>query len=383
MTRAGAESRRGPDARFGRLLVRWFLAHQRPLPWRRNPTPYRVWVSEVLLQQTRVAQAIPYFGRFLQRFPTLRSAARASEQDVLKVWEGAGYYARARNLHAAAVEIVRRFQGRLPESPEILQTLPGFGAYLASAVASIAYGRPVPAVDGNVLRVASRLTLERGDVRQPSVRRRLTRRAGAWMPKAAAGSYNQAMMELGETICLPRRPRCPECPVSRFCRARQELPDPGQLPHHGIRRNVPVVDAAVGAIEFRGRWLVQRRPREGLLGGLWEFPGGKIRSGEKPEAALRREIREETGLELTSVAPISVVAHSYSHFRVRLHLFLCRAAHAGNLRTRAARRWVSPQEFRLLPRPAATVRMARLLPSPLLRGRASRGSRSRPGRRPA
>jgi A/G-specific adenine glycosylase len=369
----GLPALEGIDPRVRALLV-WFPGHRRPLPWRQRPTPYRIWVAEVLLQQTRVAQAIPYFQRFIRRFPSLRALAKASEEQVLKAWEGAGYYARARHLHQAARHLVERHGGELPHRAAELRQLPGVGPYIAAAVASLAFREPDVALDANGLRVLSRWTLERGDPRRAPVRDRLHRWARDRRPPTRSGEFNEALMELGETVCLPAQPRCGECPIAPYCRARQELPDPGVLPARRPARAKPLVVAAVVAVTRRGRWLVLRRPSTGLLGGLWEFPGGKLRAGERPVAAARRELREETGLNAGALEELGLFRHEYSHFRVALHLFRSRSPR-GKLRARGRRhRWVGWAALRRLPLPRATLKLLPSLREPSALDRVSRGS---------
>jgi A/G-specific adenine glycosylase len=353
---AGPSARPRVDPRI-RALLHWFAGHRRPLPWRQRPTPYRTWVAEVLLQQTRVVQAAPYFERFVERFPSVGALARASEDEVLKVWEGAGYYARARNLHRAARRLVEERRGQIPRRSAELQQLPGVGPYIAAAVASLAFDEPDVALDANGLRVLARWTLERGDPRRTVVRRRLHRWALDHRPVARSGRFNEALMELGETVCLPVHPRCGACPIASFCRARQELPDPGSLPVRRPTRRKPLVIGAVVAVNRSGRWLVQRRPSTGLLGGLWEFPGGKLRPGERPDSAARRELREETGLVAGPLEALGLFRHEYSHFRVALHLFRAPSPR-GKLRVRGRRhRWVGWAALRRLPLPRATLKM--------------------------
>lgn len=348
---------------LGAALLAWFDTHRRPLPWRTDRDPYRVWVAEVLLQQTRVAQAIPYFERFVARFPTLNDLARAPEEAVLKAWEGAGYYARARHLHAAACVLVRERGGRWPRTSAEWRQLPGVGPYIAAAVASLAFGSDDLALEANGWRVGARLGLVEVDVRSSAAQRSIRELLERVAPRGKRGPFNEALMELGETVCLPVAPRCPECPWAGSCRARRELPDPGALPRRRPHRRPPTVEAAVVAVHRRGRWLVQRRPPRGLLGGLWELPGGKLEPGETAEAAARRELAEETGLRpVGAVQPIGVVHHTYSHFRIRLHVFRVDRV-AGRLRSDPAvpRRWVTDAEFARLPRPKATEKvMARL-----------------------
>jgi A/G-specific adenine glycosylase len=363
-----------PTAVTGALLE-WYRTHRRPLPWRRDHDPYRLWVAEVLLQQTHVAQAAPYFERFVARFPTLDALARADLSEVLKVWQGAGYYARARNLHAAARVVQGSFAGALPSTVPELESLPGVGSYIARALASMAHDVPEVALEANGLRVAARWTREKGDVRSGPVRARLLHTLESLLPASRAGEFNEALMELGETVCLPVSPDCPDCPVRFGCRAGLELEDPGSIPYRRSRPRRPHVEAAVVVLEHRGRWLVQRRPTEGLLGGLWEFPGGKVAAGETPADAARRELLEETGIRAPKLTPRGVVRHGYSHFSVTLHVFwasLPRRPPVDGLR------WVTPDGLARLPLPKATEKIARMLDAGP--GTASPDSGYRPGR---
>ncbi len=225
-----------PGPALARSLLGWFARTQRPLPWRRSRDPYRIWVAEVLLQQTRVSQVIPYYERFIRRFPTVRALARAREESVLRLWQGAGYYARARHLHAAARMLVRdHHDGRLPSSLDRLGELPGFGRYIARAVASLAFDVPVVALEANGRRVAARWWADRGNLGTVATQRRLERRLASILPSEHPGSFNEAIMELGETVCLPRTPRCTICPVRPHCRAYATLSDPGAIPRSRFR----------------------------------------------------------------------------------------------------------------------------------------------------
>ncbi len=365
-------------ASLARALLRWYRLHRRALPWRRDRDPYRVWVAEILLQQTRVAQAEPYFERFVSAFPTVPALARAPIDRVLKVWQGAGYYARAHHLHATARWIVRERAGRFPSTVPELEALPGVGPYTARAVAAIAFGRPVIALESNGRRVAARWTREEGDVRDPLVRERLETALASVLPRANAGEFNEAVMELGETVCRPTRPKCPTCPVAFACRAHRELADPGALPRRAGRGRRPHVRAAVVVLSDRGRWLVQRRPSSGLLPGLWEFPGGHVEPGERPETAARRELREETGLHVRRLVPLGTVRHAYSHFTVELHAFAGRHRGSPGAGAGTDRRWVTPSELERLPVPRATEKVVALAEPRA--DRASRDSGSRRGR---
>ena len=360
-------------------LLKWFARHRRPLPWRRDRDPYHVWVSEVLLQQTRVNQAAPYYDRFLENFPTIQALAAAPLERVLKVWQGAGYYARARHLHAAARTVVRERAGRVPSTVENLEQLPGIGAYIARSVAALAFDVRTVALEANGLRVAARWSREEGDLGTVAVRRRLEAVLQSALGTGPPGAFHEAVMELGETVCRPVLPRCPACPVASDCRAHRELEDPGTVPRPRLRSRRPHLRAAVVALsDGRNRWLVQRRAPSGLLGGLWEFPGGKIESGERPVEAAERELREETGGRSTGLDAVGVVRHAYSHFTVDLHLFRGRAR-PPLPPARAGRRWVTASELLRLPIPKATEKaLYRLLD--LGTGRVSRDSGSRRGR---
>ncbi|MFU8858684.1 MAG: A/G-specific adenine glycosylase [Deferrisomatales bacterium] len=304
-------------------LHRWYRAHARDLPWRRTSDPYAVWVSEAMLQQTRVAAVVPYYERWMARFPTVRALGAAREDEVLGAWEGLGYYARARNLHRAARAVVDRFGGSIPDHFEELRELPGIGPYTAAAVCSIAFGRDFAVVDGNVRRVLARLTALASDPRRSPQAGALEALAHALLPPGTASLHNQAMMELGADLCTPRAPCCAACAFQAVCRAAASR-RPEAYPVRASRKALPHYDVALGVVFDEGRVLIDRRPYNGLLGGLWEFPGGKVEAGETPEEALHRELREELGLRVEPFGTLPPVRHAYSHFRVTLHPYLCR-----------------------------------------------------------
>jgi A/G-specific adenine glycosylase len=332
-------------------LRRWFARHRRDLPWRRRHDLYGIWVSEVMLQQTRVETVVPYYRKFLVRFPSLRRLAAAPLQDVLKAWEGLGYYARARNLWQAARRIAETGHGRIPATIEGFRELPGVGEYIAAAVLSIGRGLAVPVLDGNVLRVVCRWQGIDGDVRREATRRRVRAFLERTMPAAEAGEFNEAMMELGALVCLPKAPLCRQCPLQRGCFACRHG-RVGSLPVKGRKRPVPEYRVALALIRRRGKIFIQRRPENGHLGGLWEFPGGKCRQGEAPGAAVVRECREELGAEVQALEELAVVRHAYSHFKVVLHVFICRKT-GGSLRTGQPHAWVKVQDLDRYPFPAA------------------------------
>ena len=327
-------------------LLRWAARNLRDLPWRVEPRdPYRVWVSEIMLQQTQVITVIPYFRRFTERFPTVQALAAAPLDDVLKLWEGLGYYARARNLYRAARKVVAEFEGRLPDTVEQLSQLPGIGRYTLGAISSIAFGRDAPVVDGNVKRVLCRVYALRGDARRPAVQKKLWALAEANLPKGKAGRWNEAMMELGATVCTPRSPHCDECPLAGDCQARA-LDIQEQLPTKATPKKLPHYDVTAAVIRKRGRVLIAQRPVGGMLGGLWEFPGGKRERGESLEECLRREIKEELGVEIEVGQPVTRVKHAYTHFRITLHAFECRLVSGQPLAIQVANwRWVRFDEL--------------------------------------
>ena len=259
-------------------LLDWYRANKRAMPWRETRDPYAIWISEAMLQQTRVETVIPYWQRFLTLFPDVHALATAELDDVLGAWAGLGYYARARNLQATARLIDEHHGGRLPDDAETLQTLPGIGRYTAGAVASIAFDRPEPVLDGNVKRVLTRLLGIREDIGRPAVIERLWQEAGVLVHGPHPGDLNQALMELGATICTVRTPRCANCPVSRFCDARAQG-DAESLPIKTRKKPARKVEAVAALVIRRGKALAVRRPTRGLLGGLWDLPGGDLAPG--------------------------------------------------------------------------------------------------------
>jgi A/G-specific adenine glycosylase len=334
-----------------RRLLSWYRTNKRRLPWRGLRDPYAIWVSEIMLQQTRVETVIPYFKRWMRRFPTMKSLANASLDDVLKVWEGCGYYARARNLRRASRLVVRNGYGKLPKRASELQELPGIGPYTAAAIASIAFGEPVPVLDGNVQRVLCRLLAEKRMLQSSTVQKRLRKVAEDIMSSLSPrigtpGELNQALMELGATVCIPKRPQCPVCPMKSLCRARAKYADPSVLPLRTKSNPLPHHHVTAAIIERRGKILITQRKVDGFLGGLWEFPGGTQEKRESLEGCLKREIREELGANIKIGELFTTVKHSYSHFRITLHAFLC-GMQSERIRKLGVAdfRWVRPREL--------------------------------------
>ncbi len=305
-------------------LLRWYRNHRADLPWRRAPSPYHVWLSEVMLQQTQVETVIPYYLRFLAAFPSVVDLAEAPLDAVLKQWEGLGYYSRARNLHRAARQLVAENEGVLPSQLDELRKLPGIGRYTAGAIASIAFAQPAPVLDGNVIRVITRLLDLPDDIDQSATRTKLWRIAAEWLPVQEAGEHNQALMELGQKICRPRNPRCAACPLRGNCRAYAAGTQAAR-PVRGKRVPTPHYDVTAGLIRDElDRLLIAQRPLDGLLGGLWEFPGGKREGRESLPDCLRRELREELAIEVDVGQRIALVDHAFTHFKITLHAFECR-----------------------------------------------------------
>lgn len=299
-------------------LLPWFSANKRAMPWRSNRTPYRVWISELMLQQTRVDQATPYFNRFIKRFPSLRSLAAASQEDVLKMWEGLGYYSRARNLHKAARIIATEHGGRFPATAEEIQQLPGIGSYTAAAIGSLAFNLDLAVLDGNVIRVLSRLFA------CTASKKELQQMADDLLVPGQAGNFNEAMMELGATVCLPKNPLCGECPMAGVCKGLKSG-NPTAYPIKPPKKKVPhiVVGAAV-VTNAKGEVLIAQRRNEDMLGGLWEFPGGKQESGETIGQCIVRELKEELGITIETGDFLVTVKHAYSHFTMDLHTYFAK-----------------------------------------------------------
>jgi len=335
------------------LLVSWYLANHRDLPWRKTTNPYHIWVSEVMLQQTQVNTVLPYYRRFLQRFANLERLARADLQDVLKVWEGLGYYARARNLHRAAGIVLNHHHGIVPDGWEDFRKLPGVGDYIAAAVLSIAFEKPYAVVDGNVKRVLARLFLMEEPVNK-STSIKIFKEAADRLPSSQdPGTFNQALMELGAMVCKPQHPLCSACPIQSMCLA-YGTGRVGEYPKKLKRSPTPQFKIAVGVV-FKNRCvLITRRKPEGLLGGLWEFPGGKIQNNEKAKDACIREIKEETNLSVGVDSHLGRIKHAYTHFKIVMDVFCC-SYNSGRVKLSGPvdHRWIKLDELDDYPFPKA------------------------------
>ena len=303
-----------------RALLAWYAEFARDLPWRNQRDPYAVWVAEVMLQQTRVETVIPYYENWMARFPTIDALASASPDEVLRHWEGLGYYRRAHNLQKAAITLVEHLGGHWPQSIKELKTLPGIGDYTAAAIAALAFDIDAIALDGNLRRVMARLLDLDIDPRQREGERRTRAWAEALLPAGQASAFNQALMDLGATICLPRAPRCASCPLQSWCLAFEHGTQPLR-PVRKIKKAIPKYQAAAGVLLQGEKVLIGRRPEEKLLGGLWEFPGGKLEAGESLETCLKRELREELNIEVKVGISLGDYEHAYTHFRITVHAF--------------------------------------------------------------
>lgn len=304
------------------LLLTWYANSGRDLPWRHSNDPYRIWISEIMLQQTQVKTVIPYYERWLATFPTVEVLASADLQQILKVWQGLGYYARARNLHACAQQIVQQYDGVFPNQLEAVLSLPGIGRTTAGGILSAAFNAPISILDGNVKRVLARLiTLS---VPPAKAIKLLWQLSDALVDPDYPRDFNQAIMDLGATICTPKMPNCPQCPWKTHCQGYQ-FNLQTEIPMRETSSPLPHKIIGVGVIwNEQGQILIDKRPAKGLLGGLWEFPGGKVEPDETIEACIKREIKEELGIEIEVGDHLMTIDHAYTHFKVTLNVYHCR-----------------------------------------------------------
>lgn len=295
---------------MGHALVAWYCMNKRDFPWRRTEDPYAIWISEVMSQQTRISAVVPYHHAFLKKFPNIQALAEASTEEVLKQWEGLGYYSRARNLHRAAIQIMKSYQGELPRSVNELKSLAGVGEYTAAAIASIAFGEAVPAIDGNVLRVYSRIEASYKDVALQSTKKEIAEAIQAWIPPQYASDFTQSLMDLGATICMPTQVICRECPVQGFCRAKKQG-NTLELPVKSKAAKKKMIDRVILlARDTQGRWLLRKRT-EGLLKGLWEFPGWD--DSENMKIVYLKQQALEVGIDGDHWKEVGQAKHVFTH----------------------------------------------------------------------
>lgn len=334
-----------------RLLI-WYGAQGRDLPWRQTQDPYAIWVSEIMLQQTQVKTVIPYYQRWLHQFPTVAALAAADQQAVLKAWEGLGYYARARNLHRAAQQVMNHHGGQFPRTLEQAIALPGIGRTTAGGILSAAFNHRLPILDGNVKRILARLVALPCPPAQAL--EDLWQLSAALVPPQGGRDFNQGMMDLGATLCTRHQPHCTHCPWQTWCQARDRNLQ-GEIPMTTTRNPLPHKQIGVGVVwNEQGQVLIDRRPQSGLLGGLWEFPGGKIEPGETPQDCVVRELQEELAIAVAVGDLVMTLDHTYTHFKVTLHVFHCRHLQGEPQPIECDEvRWVSLQELDHYPFPKA------------------------------
>jgi A/G-specific adenine glycosylase len=324
------------------------------MPWRGEADPYKIWVSEIMLQQTRVEQATPYFQNFISLFPTVFDLAKAEQQEVLKAWEGLGYYSRARNLHSAAKTVVEDYEGKVPDTYKEIIKLKGIGPYTAAAVTSIAFNKPNAVVDGNVIRVLTRYFGINDDVRSTKTKNKVQDYADELIDEKQPASFNQGMMELGSIVCKPSNPNCIECPVQSGCVAFK-MAKTDSIPYKSPAKKKPHHTIGVGIIEGNdGRLLIALRPEDAMLGGLWEFPGGKKKDAEDIQETVERELQEELGVEVKAYKELMSLKHTYSHFSITMHAWFCKLI-SGEPQPKSSQeiRWVQKEELEQYPFPKA------------------------------
>ncbi|HBQ99067.1 MULTISPECIES: A/G-specific adenine glycosylase [unclassified Roseofilum] len=341
-------------------LLRWYGDAGRVLPWRKERDPYPIWISEIMLQQTQVKTVLPYYDRWLHAFPTLETLAQANLQQVLKLWEGLGYYSRARNLYRAAQQVMEEHQGIFPQQLEAVLSLPGIGRTTAGGILSAAFNQPISILDGNVKRILARLiTLPKPPGKS---QKQLWALSDAIVDRDRPRDFNQALMDLGATLCTPKVPKCDRCPWNSHCLAHQT----GTPTHWPMRETPPVrphKNIGVAVIwNDRGQLLIDRRLDKGLLGGLWEFPGGKLEPGETLPECIKREIQEELAIEIEVGDRLITIDHAYTHFRVTLNVYNCRYGSGTPQAIECQEiRWVTLEELDQFPFPKANLKIIEAL----------------------
>lgn len=340
------------------MLLKWYSQNKRKLPWRNTKDPYSIWLSEVMLQQTQVDTVIPYYKKWLVSFPTLESVANAREQDLLKIWEGLGYYNRCHNFKKAVSIVMEDFNGEIPSDFNSFRKLPGIGDYTAAAVLSICFNRPLPVIDGNVKRVMARV-LRRKKFTSYNLGL-IKSKMEQWIHPEKPGNFNQAMMELGSLVCRPNQPHCYDCPLQSHC-GGVKTGSPEQYPAREDRKPIPHYDVAVGMIWKDDKFLILKREDRNHLGGLWELPGGKIKLAENPVAGLKREIMEECDADVSVADPIGQVKHRYTHFSITLNGFHCRLKNGSNIDSGQPSQWIVPAEIPAYPFPRANHKLFKLM----------------------
>ncbi|KAA3619738.1 MAG: A/G-specific adenine glycosylase [Calditrichaeota bacterium] len=347
---------------YHKNILLWYDAEKRDLPWRKTTDIYKIWISEVMLQQTQVAKVTAYYSAFLKVFPTVKHLAEAHLDDVLKIWEGLGYYARARNLYNAAQFIVKNKKGDIPATFAELLEIPGIGEYTAAAIASIASNEPRAVVDGNVTRVICRLFKIEESTHLAATRREISDTARQILFKDRAGDYNQAVMELGATLCTPQKPKCLLCPVEKQCSAYQNTENPARLPMKQKAKKVPHHDVAVGILWDEGHIFIAKREMGGVLGGMWDFPGFRFEKKDTPQKVLERELKNTYNFDAEAAEFIMEINHAYSHFKMTFHVFHCLYKNGEPpLNAAVDWNWARPAELKFYPFAAANKKIIQKL----------------------
>ena len=343
------------DQSFSKNLLSWYFNSPISFPWRKTKNPYKIWLSEIMLQQTRATTVIPYYENWILKFPTLNSVSNSSLDDVLKAWEGLGYYARVRNFHKACKIVKIKFNSQIPKKFSDLIQLPGIGDYIASAVLSIAFNKPRPAIDVNVVRIISRLNCIQKPY--PSSKNDINDFLLCKIDNNNSGDFNQALMDLGRTTCKSSNPNCISCPIIMFCKAHVN----NNVNSFPIKKNYTIKQhhhVAIGVIWNKNKILVSKRKNEGMLGGLWEFPGGKLKLKETAQQCVIREIKEELDVDVLPVNFIDSINHSYSHFSITLNAYHCKYI-KGSPRALGCSefRWIHPNHLKLLAFPVSSQKI--------------------------
>ncbi len=352
---------------FQKKLLAWFEKNKRPLPWRKRYRPYEVWISEIMLQQTQMETVLPYYERWMKAFPTLEALADAPEEKVLKAWQGLGYYSRARNLRETARRIVENFAGKFPSDFDSILSLKGIGPYTAGAIASIAFNQDKPIVDGNVLRVLSRLFAIQDPVDSAAGRAKFWALEESLIPKGRARDFNQALMEHGALVCTPKNPKCPSCPVNADCRAFREGKQEA-FPVKGARKKT--VRVAAGALVWKrgADFFLHRRPAGAIMGGLWEFPEWKLAHGKEMSAREAHDLtfdraRSEFGTEFDAFEPAGTIKRNYTHHLETLYVFTAEGGEPSKDARGWPSAWVPAKKFSAYPFTSAHAKIAEIATS--------------------
>ena len=345
-------------------LTDWFLANPRSYPWRQNTTPYHIWISEVMLQQTQVKTVIPYYNKWFKIFPNVQSLSNSDLETVLKLWEGLGYYSRAKNIYLSSKIVVEQFNNKIPNTYKKITSLPGIGIYIAGAILSIAYNNPIPAIDGNVKRVFSRIFefnfLNTADIKR--LHQILSNILLLTQPKY----FNQAIMDLGRYICTPKKPTCHICPINSSCISYQNN-TVNKFPTKPKKLKRPHYNVAVGIVYKQNKLLITKRPTNILLGGLWEFPGGKIKKGETIKECIKRELYEEVGIQVEPMRYITTIKHQYSHFTVTIGAYLCEHLHGKPKPIECVDfKWINYNQIKEFPFPKANHKLFQFIKESLV-----------------